>query len=251
VSTDIKRGKVGSGGWKSSAGTVFGEVEQVFDDVWWAWGTVRFGPAMHVPRNMVIVRDGGDLTVIHPVMMPAPLQAKIEALGTIKHIVRLGAFHGMDDPAYVKRYQATLWAPPEVDHREGAKTDRELVADAELPMAGAKLFSFDSSRTPETVIRLSRHGGILLTCDSVQNWETTKGCSFLGGLASRAMGFRGRACLGPGWRKMSEPKDGVGFKREFEQLLDLDFRHFLSGHGAPVKNTAKDDIHGAVRRLYA
>ncbi len=250
VAKEAKGDKAGSGGFKSSPGEVFGTLEQVFDDVWRAWGTVRFMPGVHIPRNMTIVREGHELTIIHPVMMPDAEQEKIEALGTIKHIVRLGAFHGMDDPAYVKRYGVTLWAPPGVDHRPGAKTDRELVADGELPFSGAKLFSFATSRTPETAIRLARHGGILLTCDSVQNWERTDGCSLLGKVMCRAMGFRGRSCIGPGWRRASEPTDGVGFRHAFEQLLDFDFRHLLSAHGAPAKDTAKDDLHKTVRRLY-
>src|SRR4051812_2333272 len=93
--------KMGSGGFKSGPGKGFGKLAQVFPDMWWAWGTVRMGPGIVFPRNMVIVREAnGDLVVIHPVMMPPDEQAKVEALGPIKHVVRLGAFHGMDDPAY-------------------------------------------------------------------------------------------------------------------------------------------------------
>jgi hypothetical protein len=243
--------KKGSGGFKSSAGTVFGTLEQVFDDVWWAWGTVKFIPGVLFPRNMVIVREkGGELVVVHPILMPDAEQAKIDALGPVKHIVRLGAFHGMDDPAYVKRYSPTVWAPPHVDHLAGVKTDRELTPGGELPLAGARLFDFESSKTPETAIHLERHGGLLLTCDSVQNWEATTGCSTLGAMMARMMGFRGRACIGPGWRKQSEPKDGIGFSKAFEQILDLEFRHIIGAHGAPMKDTAKDDLRASARKIY-
>lgn len=239
--------KKGSGGFKSSAGPTFGTLEQVFDDVWWAWGTVRFGPGVLFPRNMVVVRDRGELVVVHPILMPDAEQEKIDALGPVKHIVRLGAFHGMDDPAYVKRYSPTVWAPPGVD---GVKTDRELTPGGELPIAGARLVAFEASKTPETAMLLERHGGLLLTCDSVQNWEATTGCTFLGSVMARMMGFRGRACIGPGWRKMSEPKDGVGFSKTFSQILDLEFRHIIGAHGAPMKDTAKEDLRASVRKLY-
>jgi hypothetical protein len=240
----------GSGGFKTSPGRAFGRLEQVFDDVWWAWGTVRFLPGFLFPRNMVIVKDKGELVVVHPVLMPEEEQTKVEALGKIAHVVRLGAFHGMDDAAYVKRYGAKLWAPPEVDVAEGLILDHELRPGGELPLTDARLFTFEASKTPETVLHLERHGGMLLTCDSIQNWETTTGCSLLGAVMSRMMGFRGRACLGPGWRKMCEPKDGVGFKPAFEQLLDLELRHILSAHGAPMKDTAKDALRESVRRAY-
>jgi hypothetical protein len=250
VNTPANGEKRSASRFKASPGSVFGKLEQVFDDVYWAWGTVRFMPGAHCPRNMVIIKERGELVVVHPVMMPESEQAKIEALGPIKHVVRLGAFHGMDDRAYVERYAATAWAPPGVNLQPGMKTDRELRPGVELPIAGAKLFSFDSSRTPEMVLHLDRHGGLLLSCDSFQNWETTDGCSFLGGLMARFLGFRGRACIGPGWRRASEPKDGVGFSREFAALLELDFRHAISAHGAPMKETAKADLAAQVRRLY-
>ena len=236
--------------FRSSPGKVFGTVEQVFDDIWWGWGTVKFAPGILFPRNMVIVRERGELVVIHPVLMPEAEQQRIEALGPIKHIVRLGQFHGMDNPAYVERYGATVWAPPGVPAQAGAPTQRELVVGGELPIAGATLFAFERSRTPETALHVPRHGGVLVTCDSVQNWETATGCSTLGKAMARMMGFRGRACIGPGWRKASEPKDDGGFKPAFDRLVELDFRHVIGGHGAPIKDTARDDLRAAVQRTY-
>ena len=242
--------KKGSGGFKSSPGSVFGTLEQVFDDIWWAWGTVKFAPGIVFPRNMTIVREPDGLVVIHPVMMPEDEQRKVEALGPIKHVVRLGAFHGMDDLAYQRRYGATTWLAPGVDTHPELRRDRELVPGGELPIAGATLHSIEASKTPELLMLLPRHDGVLLACDSVQNWETTTGCSFLGGTMARMMGFRGRACIGPGWRKQCEPKDGVGFKNDFERILGLDFRHALGGHGAPILNTAKDDLRTQANKLY-
>jgi hypothetical protein len=250
MATERKDQKQGSGGFKSSPGPVFGKLEQVFDDVWWAWGTVRFGPGILFPRNMTIVRERGELVVFHPIVMPDEEQAKLEALGPIKHIVRLGAFHGMDDPRYLERYKPTLWAPPDVDLPAGATGHQQLRPGGALPIEGATLFSFERSKTPETALLVPRHGGVLLTCDSVQNWEATTGCTLLGKAMARLMGFRGRACIGPGWRKMCEPKDGTGFGPEFQQLLALEFRHVLGGHGAPMKDSAKDDLRASVRRVY-
>jgi hypothetical protein len=240
----------GAGKMKSSPGKVFGKLEQVFDDVWWAWGTVRMGPGVRFSRNMTIVRERGELVVIHPVLMPGEEQAKIEALGPIKHIVRLGAFHGMDDAKYLERYKPAMWAPPGIDLPAGATDARELRPGGPLPIEGATLLSFDSSKTPEAVMLLPRHGGVLLTCDSVQNWDAIPGCTFLARTMTRMMGFKGRACIGPGWRKQCEPKDGTGFRPDFEKLLELPFCHALGGHGEPMKDTAKDDLRAQVRKVY-
>ena len=245
-----ERRQLGSGGFKSRPGPRFGKLEQIFEDVWWAWGTTRFGPGLLFPRNMFIVREQGELVVIHPVLLPEPEQARVDALGPVKHIVRLGAFHGMDDARYVERYRPTVWAPPGVDHAESITAVSELRPDVELPLGGSRVFAFEGSRAPEAAVLLERHGGILITCDSVQNWEDTSGCSILGAVMARAMGFRGRACIGPGWRKMCEPKDGAGFARAFDALLELEFRHLLAGHGRPLVDTAKSDLAANVRSLY-
>ena len=51
-------------------------------------------------------------------------------LGTVEHVVKIGGFHGIDDPFYVDRYKPTLWALPGathergVDHRQGAYSRR-------------------------------------------------------------------------------------------------------------------------------
>ena len=241
--------KQGSGGFRSSAGKVFGKLEQVFDDVWWVWGTVQFIPGVVFPRNMTIVREGNELVVIHPIALPEDQQKQLETLGPIKHIVKLGAFHGMDDLAYAKRYAPTVWAPPECSAVEGLTRHKQLVPGGEVPIAGATIYDFHKSKTPEIAMHVPRHGGVLFTCDSVQNWETTTGCSLLGKVMARAMGFRGRACIGPGWRKQSESKED-NFKSHFEHVLALDWKHLVSGHGAPMKDTARDDLRAQVAKIY-
>jgi hypothetical protein len=245
-----KKPRLRSGGFKSSAGPTFGPLVEVFDGVWWAWGTVRFLPGITFPRNMFVLREKDELVVVHAVMLPELEQKKLEKLGKVKHIVKLGAFHGMDDGKYVERYGAKVWAPPDVDHPPGAKTDVTLEPGGELPFEGATLVDFHTSRSSEVVMHLPRHGGILLSCDSVQNWETTDGCSVLGGAMARVMGFKGRACIGPGWRKQCEPKEGENFHPTFKKILELDFAHGLTAHGPPMRDTAKADLKASVARAY-
>lgn len=234
----------------SRPGPNFGEIERVFDDVWWAYGTTRMGPGVLIPRTMVILRERGDLVLIHPVMMPDAQQSQLEALGPVKHIVRLGSFHGMDDLAYVQRYAPTVWAPPLVDLKPGIQVHHELVPGGDLPIANAALFKFESSRVPEVALLLNKHDGVLLACDSVQNWEHTTGCSAIGSLVSRLMGFRGRACIGPQWLKAADPENKKRLSPDFERLLKLNFRHAIGGHGGPILDTARDDLRLQVRRAF-
>jgi hypothetical protein len=235
----------------SSRGSEFGPVEKVFDDIWWAWGTVRFAPAATFPRNMTLVREGDHLVAVHPVMLPDVEQAKVDALGPVRELVRLGDFHGMDDGLYKARYGARLWGPKGLSGLTEPVADVEMDPGGATPFADADFYTFEVAKVPETVLHLKRHGGILLTCDSVQNWAARPGgCSFLGWMLAKAMGFSGAACIGPGWRKESEPKTGPDFGPRFRQLLDLDFRHFISAHGPPRIDTAKDDLRATIDRLY-
>ena len=236
----------------SARGSDFGGPEQVFDDIWWAWGTTRFGPDAMFPRNMFIIRDGRDLTVVHPVLLPEAMQARVEALGRIKNIVRLGDFHGMDDAAYVERYRPTVWWPQGATDREGVTPGKALKPGGKLPLKNASLFSFEASAAPEVALHLERHGGVLLTCDSVQCWGTRPpGCNLAGLAMSQQMGMVAPATIGPGWRQMCEPKDAPGFGPGFRALLDaFDFDTILSGHGAPLRGGAKATLAASVTAAY-
>lgn len=235
----------------SRRGKGFGTIEPVFDDVWWAWGTTRMAPGVAFPRNMTIVREGDELVVVHPVMMPDAEQAKLDALGKVRHIVRLGDFHGMDNQLYVDRYGAAHWSPKDATPLAGGKVDHELEPGGKSPFADGTLYLFDVAPVPEMVLHLKRHGGILLTCDSVQSWTPRPvGTTFLAGLMTGAMGFKGRACIGPGWRKQCEPKQGTNFGPKFRELLDLDFRHIIGAHGPPILDDAKDALRKSVDVLY-
>lgn len=220
-------------------GKRFGALTQVFDDVWWAWGTVQVAPGLVFPRTMSIFREGDGLVVIHPVMLPDDEQAKLEALGPIKHIVRLGFGHGMDDAAYLAKYKPTSW---------GHERDRALTTGGASPFAGGTVLAFDTSKVPECVIHVPRHGGVLLSCDSIQNWHDAPGKSLAMRPMASLMGFKGRACLGPMWRKKSEPAET--FKSTYERILALPFAHAIGGHGAPMIDTARDDLRASVAATY-
>jgi hypothetical protein len=114
----------------------------------------------------------------------------------------------------------------------------------------AEIFTFDRATKPEACLLLRRDDGILVTCDSAQNWGDFDGCSFLGRLMMKAMGLGGAARIGPGWRRVAEPKDTQAFRPNFERLLALPFRHLLPAHGHPLKDSAKDALALPVAAAY-
>jgi hypothetical protein len=232
------------------AAMAHGPIEEPFEGIFTVRGTARLAPLFSITRNMVILRNLGELTIVGAVRLSAEGERALERLGTIRHLVKLGHFHGIDDPYYVKKYSPVVWAAKGAAHKAGVTTDELLSADGAGPVPRAEVFTFDRAAKPEACLLLHRDDGILVTCDSVQNWGNFDGCSFAGRMLGKAMGFGGAARIGPGWRRVAEPKDMQGFRPDFERLLALPFRHLLPAHGYPLKDSAKDALAARVAAAY-
>lgn len=218
-----------------------GEPQALVEDVFWMLGSVRMAPGVVINRTMVILRHAGELTLINAIRPGDP--AVLDALGAVKHIVRIGT-HGMDDAWFAEHYGATTWAP------EGLPADRMLGPATEQPVPWMKTFRFAHTNTPELAILLDRDAGVLVTCDSVQNWPDTEGCSAMAKVATWAMGFNARpAQIGPPWRKRQTPEGG-SLRPDYCALLKMDFDHLVGGHGKPLMGGAKEALRATVEATF-
>ena len=226
-----------------------GPIEEVFPDVFFVTGTMRnefFGSMWQFSRNMTVVREGGELTIINSVRLDEEGLAALEALGKVANIVRIGDMHGVDDPFYLDRYDATFWALPNMRIQEGLKVDKELVVGGELPLSNCSLFVFETTKRPECILRIEREGGIMIACDSLQNWVEPNEFFDEGTVKiTTEMGFFAAANLGPAWLHESEPE-----AEDFVRLKKIPFKHALCGHGSPLKNTAMEDYHTTFERIF-
>jgi hypothetical protein len=160
---------------------------------------------------------------------------RLDALGRVCHIVRLGAFHGRDDPFYRDHYGATLWALPDAAAADNRPADRELAAGGPFPAHEGAVFVFTTARFPEAAVLLPRDGGILITCDAVQNWtHVDRFFSDETGAVFVAQGLIGAANIPSTWREACRPDIA-----DFRRLAGLPFRHLISGHGEPLRDEAK------------
>jgi hypothetical protein len=225
-----------------------GSIDEVFPDVFHVTGTMRaefFGTMWQFNRNMTIVRDGGHLTLINSVRLDDAGLAKLESLGTVTNVVRIGDMHGVDDRFYVDRYHATFWAMDGMRIGEGLKVDKTLIADGEMPFSNCSLFVFETTERPECILRLDREGGIMIACDSLQNWvgpdelfdEETVG-------KMRDIGFFTPTSLGLAWLQESKPQAA-----DFVRLKSVPFRHALCGHGSPARDSMAG-YHAAFNRFF-
>ncbi len=221
-----------------------GPLEPLFDDVWTLQGAADMAPLVRLTRRMTVVRSEGELTLINAVRLSDAGRAELDALGTVRNVVRIGV-HGMDDAWYADTYDAVLWALPDVENGHGRPIAERLSED-HLPFPGCALFTLELTNKPEAALLHTGHG-LLITCDSVQNWESTEGCSLMAKAVTHLMGFMKPAQLGPPWRKMMTPTGGT-LRPDFERLHALDFQHLVGGHGVPLRDHAKERLGESIER---
>ena len=176
--------------------------------------------------------------------------AKLNALGQVKHVVRLGDFHGLDDDFYVSRYGAQFWRAERAEAYPKPAPTKVLEEGGALPFGDAELFRFRLALKPEAAILWRRHGGVLITCDSLQHYESWRHCTLPARLVMTVLGFRKATLIGPLWLKAVTPKGG-SLEPDFDRLLKLDFDHLIAAHGQFRRGGAKQGVREAVARVFA
>lgn len=229
-----------------------GPLEKVFENIWVVKGNVKMPMIipMKIARTMTIIRNpqNREIIIINSMRVSPQLLEEIENLGPIKHIITLGSFHGRDDGVYRERYGATIYVPEGFVYNRkmgNAPTNPEdgymqpdvyISKDSKLPLPDATVYNLPCENTVELLIRLDRNGGILLSCDALQN--TPKADEFVNlpaKIMMKKMGFYKPYNLGPGWVSFAKPKLSA-----IRSILDIDFQHVLMGHGDPVIDNAKE-----------
>lgn len=222
------------------------KIKEIFPDIFTIVGTVKMKPCFRFNRNMTIVRQGDDLTLINAVRLNEEGLAGLNRLGKVRHVMKIGAFHGMDDRFYVEGYGAKYWSLPGHKLPRGLNKDMEMKDGQGLPLADARLFAFKTTVVPEAVLLLKREGGILITCDSFLNWEKWGfGFNSFSKLFMKMGGFQGTANLGPGWCKQAKPQ-----AEDYQEIAKLEFKHLLSAHGDPLLEKAHEKAWQSIKRKF-
>lgn len=226
-----------------------GKLQEVFPDVFFVTGTMKtvlMDAHWHFSRNMTVVRDGDALTLINSVRLDDEGLESLEAIGHVANVVKIGALHGIDDAFYKARYGATLWALAGMQHEHGVTADKTLIPGGEMPFSGCSVFAFCTAKLPECILHIDREGGILVACDSLQNWVAPD--EFFSDESRKTMtemGFFQPSNLGPLWMQVNEPGG-----EDFARLRELSFRHVLCGHGEPLRDRAKEAYMDRFQRVF-
>ncbi len=237
-----------------------GELEPIFENIWF----VRGGWPMPVPgrprisRSMTVLRDAasGELTLVNSMRLSEGGLAALEALGPVKHVIRLASMHGADDGFYRERYGATIYALQGTHYSRGLtarareedayfRPDVYFDRDSALPVRDATVHVMSSPSMREASLLLAREGGVLLSGDFFHN--TPRPDEFTNRLAAAGMRLLGlaRPCnMGVGWVMMTKPS-----RVELLSLLELPFEHVLPIHGEPVLGDARERYRPAIERF--
>src|SRR5690554_2141313 len=224
-------------------------IVEIFENVYLVRGSIKIGPGMRMSRNMLIVKHGEALTLINPVRLNEAELSRLDGLGKVRHVMRLGDFHGLDDPFYVERYQAKFWCQAGQSTYKMPYADTVIDSYAVPPFPDAEFFTFESATFPEAALLLKKQK-LLITTDSVQYWDDWRYTSLFTQLVLRLMGFRETLLIGKPWLKRVTPKRG-SLLSDFEKLMTLDFEHLVAAHGTLLRDVAKPMLKLAMAEAFS
>lgn len=223
-------------------------IVKIFEDVYLVQGSIRIGPGMRMNRNMIILKEDGCLTLINPVRMSEQGLAQLEELGEVRHVMRLGDFHGLDDQFYTDHYGAQFWCQPGQATYQYPKANHHISSSKLPPVSGTQFFIFEAAKFPEAALFLAEKK-LLVTTDSVQYWPDWRYTSLFTRFALWVMGFRLTLFIGGPWLKRVTPRD-ESLQADFERLMALDFDHLVAAHGYVLRNEAKPLLEKAIAKTF-
>lgn len=224
-------------------------IAEIAPDIFMVRGSLKMNPVMRISRNMAIVRHEGHLTLVNPIRLNSEGEARLNDLGKVRHIFRLGCFHGIDEPYYMDRYNPEFWCQAGGTIYPEPKIDHELTETTELPLPDAQLFCFRRTLQPESALLLSSGKGLLLTCDAIQHYGDYSNNNWFARMMMPLIGFPRTTVLGPFWMKLVT-KENDSLKDEFDRLLEWQFDTLLSAHGTLLETGAHAAVTAAVERAY-
>lgn len=232
-----------------------GAFREVFDGIWFVRGGIKMPMRMpmKIGRSMTVLRGREGLTIVNSMRLSESGLRELDALGDVRRVVRLAGFHGRDDGFYRDRYGAKVYAvegqryvrgmdAQEEDAEPYMEPDGWLNGDSVLAIEDAELKIFSSSTPPEAILLIKRHGGILITGDSLQHTPAAdEFYNLLAKFMMKRFGFLKPYNVGPGWLQFAHPNAS-----EVRSILDLEFEHVLPAHGDAVIGGAKDKYRPAI-----
>lgn len=157
-------------------------LKPVAEGLWLIDGpAIRFRGLPFSTRATVVRLEGGDLWVHSPTELTGGLQAEIEALGPVRHLIAPNWIHYAHIGAWQAAFPAArAWAAPGVAERAARmgvalRFDRDLGAEAGAPWAGQiDQMIVEGSRVHREAVFFHRASRTLILTDLIEAFETAK-----------------------------------------------------------------------------
>lgn len=227
-----------------------GDIEEIGNEIYLVRGSIKMNPIVRITRNMVLIRDSGELSLVNPIRVNDPLLNKICSLGEIKHVIRTGAFHGLDDPFYVDKYSAKMWSQTGGTIYTAPPIDIELTTETVLPFANGTIVVFPNTKQPECVLHVADGDGLLVTCDVIQHYGDYSYNNLPARLLMPFIGFPKTTLVGPLWLKLMT-REGQSLEADIRQLLNLKFNRLISAHGTYLQSGAHEAVSKAIDKVFS
>ncbi|MEM7467012.1 MAG: hypothetical protein AAF387_09025 [Pseudomonadota bacterium] len=226
-----------------------GDVEEIGNNIFMVRGSIKLNPVIRITRNMAVVRNGREISLINPVRVNDRVLKQIANIGEIKHLIRTGALHGVDDPYYVDNFGARMWSQPGGTAYTTPKIDVEISADTRLPFDDATAIIFEKTKQPECGLHIADGDGLLLTCDAIQNYGDYSYNNLLARMMLPFIGFPKKTLVGPIWTKLMTP-EGESLESDVRKLLALPFNRLLAAHGTLLTSGAHAAVKAAIDEVF-
>lgn len=222
---------------------------EVLPDLYLLRGSIRLAPGISISRNMVVLRQSGELTLIGAVRMTPENESRLEELGKVANLVRISG-HGLDDAYTVSRFGATFWCLSGTETAYASPKPDEIFDESSgLPFLNADLHTFQGISYSEAALIWRETGGVLIASDALQHYGDWRFFNAPSRIIHPLMGFSRGMIVGPVWHRLLTV-DETALRQSFARLLERDFQHMIGLHGTLCRDVAKDRIRAAMIREF-
>ena len=213
---------------------------------------------MSLPCTMTIYRDSnGDVTLFNVFRVSEKIEDEILKIGPVKHIVKLGAFHGAADAYYLKAPKfgnPKYWCLNGMRCADGLSKPSFLTTTS-VPIDGAVLHTLPEPFPEACMIVPGVNGdSVLIVADTLVHATDTKGVPLIGKVVMNLFGLAtdGVPQVAPVWYSLESdalPRNVLA--QYYEKLWSLEWNSVVTGHGRGVVNVDRDKVKVVVDRKLA
>ena len=219
-----------------------GALEKVTDDIYVVRGGHIMMKGMVIELTMTVIKQGSDLVIVNAMRVSPEMEAEIQKLGKIKHLVQICGGHGTYDQYYIDTFKTTFWDLPGRDEAKTPKGDKILSDGGDFPVKGAKVMKIKDVSIPEFVVWLPHGGGTLVTADFIQNGRPKEFENFMGSVFAHMVGFNNGRCSCPPLFRLGFNTGVDMYANNGPRIMALDFKNICPGHGPAQIGDAKEDL---------